>query len=419
MSGDQATEADDLWEGEPADWHPAVRTASDCTPSKPCGQDGCEFCDPVGWQEANVPAGGEEQPPAPTAAYLNWPEFLGQNFASSDWLAGDFMQPGGHGTLVGEGKAGKSVFALDWAQAVTVGRPFLGAPRRTPCPVLYIDCENSWVEIQDRALSLGFDAGDLAGLHYLSFPGMPPLDQPNGGSYVAQRVEETGARLVIFDTISRMIAGKENDSDTWLALYRNTMMRLKRAGVGSLRLDHFGKNSDRGARGSSAKTQDVDAVWELTVAGRRQPEGIPLRLARTHSRSGLGQDQFTLWRRGTLVGPDGDQHWERGGTAHTLRASGAGVTKDSWMVKKHLAQLADRTGCPLTAGREGILGWLADKGKVDGEKPWGGYTKQMWTDVAAYRKRDGYTPAPLDEAATGEAPDSGGANPGIQSVEEN
>ena len=40
--------------------------------------------------------------------------------------------------------------------------------------------------------------------------------------------------------------------------------RLK-TGLGNIRLDHTGKDEERGQRGGSAKTGDVDAVWKLSV----------------------------------------------------------------------------------------------------------------------------------------------------------
>jgi hypothetical protein len=78
---------------------------------------------------------------------------------------------------------------------------------------------------------------------------------------------------VIVDTTSRTIQGNENSADTFADLYKYTLMRLKRGGHTSLRLDHEGKDPARGARGSSAKGADVDVSWHLT----REP-GDVLRL---------------------------------------------------------------------------------------------------------------------------------------------
>lgn len=68
-------------------------------------------------------------------------------------------------------------------------------------------------------------------------------------------------------------------------------MPLKAAGRAVLRLDHSGKDITRGQRGSSAKVDDVDAVWQLTA----RPGGA-LDLKRTHSRNRHGADWLTITR---------------------------------------------------------------------------------------------------------------------------
>ena len=72
------------------------------------------------------------------------------------------------------------------------------------------------------------------------------------------------AVIVIIDTTSRVVAGKENDADTYLAFYRHTVVPLRARGIALLRLDHPGKDVSRGTRGSSAKKGDVDTEWLLT-----------------------------------------------------------------------------------------------------------------------------------------------------------
>jgi hypothetical protein len=106
-----------------------------------------------------------------------------------------------------------------------------------------------------------------------------------------------------------MIDGIENDADTWLALYRHLIVPLKAAGRATVRLDHFGKDTTRGSRGSSAKTQDVDHVWELTAAG-----GTYLQLTRTHTRTGHGEDAYTVHR----LSERDERGWRPGATRHVL-----------------------------------------------------------------------------------------------------
>ena len=98
-----------------------------------------------------------------------------------------------------------------------------------------------------------------------SQPPLPPLDGHAGGDEVVRRAAACGAELVVIDTFSRAVDGDENDADTVRAWYRWTGQRLKAAGRAFLRIDHAGKDQTRGQRGTSAKNDDVDIVWHLTV----------------------------------------------------------------------------------------------------------------------------------------------------------
>ncbi len=104
--------------------------------------------------------------------------------------------------------------------------------------------------------------------------------------------QHRAARLVVLDTVSRVIDGDEDASDTFRALYRHVVIPLKAAGTAVLRLDHSGKDASRGQRGSSSKNDDVDAVWLLT----RRTDG-KLDLRRTHSRTNHGAEYLEIVRR--------------------------------------------------------------------------------------------------------------------------
>jgi hypothetical protein len=113
---------------------------------------------------------------------------------------------------------------------------------------------------------MGYGPADLTNLHYLSFPTMPPLDRADGGQDLAAVADYYDAKLVIIDTVSRVVAGEENSADTYRNLYKHTLMPLKAARRTVVRLDHLGKDGNAGARGSSAKNDDVDVVWHLSQA---------------------------------------------------------------------------------------------------------------------------------------------------------
>lgn len=271
---------------------------------------------------------------------LNWVGFLTGPRPPIDWLPGRLLARGEQIALVGNGKVGKSLLALEWAWRSAAGLPFLDDINHEPMRVMYIDYENPEDEVRDRLIALGADEPDLANLVYLPFPPFGPLDTPPGAALFAAAVEHYNPQLVFLDTASRVISGKENDADPWLALYRLAIVPLKAAGRSLVRLDHFGKDTERGARGSSAKTQDIDHVWELTEGA-----GTSLQLKRTHTRTGAGEDTLNLHRYGEK-GPDG--RWRPGETRHTVGGKemfvGLGVVE--------LARRFDEHGVPRDAGRD-------------------------------------------------------------------
>ncbi len=297
---------------------------------------------------------------------VDWDEAFGTDFSQMDWLAGRFMERGQQVTLVGDGKVGKSLFTLDWVIRAVTGRPFIGDEARPRSKVLYFDRENSLRDIITRAKALGAGPSDLRDrLFYRQFPrfsGALDESSPAAREFLAI-VDELLPDVVILDTASRFIAGKENDSDTWLQLYQLIHAPLKSRGVACVRLDHFGKDSDRGSRGSSAKTQDVDHVWEMRrVDERKQLLGDMERVAttitlkRTHTRSGLGEDEFTVVRRGERMRGG---MWLDGRTGHELADSGV-----LEVIRGEVDRIVDdllAAGVPSGLGRDKLKSWMTLK----------------------------------------------------------
>lgn len=307
--------------------------------------------------EAGILPDPEPEPMPPTASRVDWKELFGADFGAAEWTAGRLMTKGQQIALVGDGKAGKSVFCQEWAWRMSAGKPFLGDKAREPMRVLYLDAENGQPDLQDRFLSFGADPDTLAELVYESFPGLPPLDTVAGGAALLALVEEIGPAVVFIDTVSRFISGNENDSDTWLSLYRNTLMHLKSMGIGSVRLDHFGKDRERGARGNSAKTQDIDHVWELKALERGTRT---LRLQRTHTRTGIGEDFITMLRLGekiqVKVGDEIVEKWKPNGTRHVLPDTAVLGEVEAWVKK------LDEANIPASWGRDKVRNECANRG---------------------------------------------------------
>ena len=96
--------------------------------------------------------------------------------------------------------------------------------------------------------------------------------------------------MIVLDTISRLVEGKEDSADTWRNLYHHTMVPLRRQGRAVLRLDHQGHDSAKGARGSSAKRDDVDVAWIM------KRNGNEVTLVRDKGRGLTHSEKVTLRR---------------------------------------------------------------------------------------------------------------------------
>lgn len=308
---------------------------------------------------------------------VSFADLFAEDFSQVDFLPGRFMERAQQIAVVGEGKAGKSLLILFWVWCAIRGERFLGDTRREPLRVQYWDRENSRADLFHRLRSFGADADDLAildeRLDYRQFPALSGSldDSAAAAAEMLAAAEEFKPDVVILDTVSRFIAGNENDSSTWLALYRQIHEPLKRAGIGSIRLDHMGKDTERGSRGSSAKNQDVDAVWELTVdadvhkihdrAAEVETITTQLRFKRTHTRSGLGNDLFWIMRRAQQeMSAEGVRGmWVPGRTTHALTDNGT-ETAHNTRVESYVKALAAAAAPPM--GRDKLKAWAASHG---------------------------------------------------------
>jgi hypothetical protein len=199
-----------------------------------------------------------------------------------EWLLEPLLEEGTVNALFGKPGTGKSLITLEIALRLV----------RAGHVIVYVDQENRITDLVERLQAFGAEPEELDRLRMYSFAGLPPLDTVTGGVHLLALAVTAGAALVVIDTTSRLIQGKENDADTFLALYRCSLVPLKARGITVLRLDHPGKDESRGQRGSSAKEGDVDTIWRLVQAGP-----AAFRLEREKSRSGHGEPAVEMHRR--------------------------------------------------------------------------------------------------------------------------
>jgi len=198
---------------------------------------------------------------------LDW-QALWADTTEEEWIVEPLLAKRRLVALYSAPKIGKSLLMLELAAGIASGRPVLGNSATHPLAVLYVDFENDpRGDIRTRLEAMGYAPSDLGNLCYLSFPTLAKLDTKQGADELLAAIAEYACEVVVIDTISRSVAGDENENDTWLNFYRHTGLRLKQAEVAMIRLDHSGKDESKGQRGGSAKSGDVDAVWRLSKLG--------------------------------------------------------------------------------------------------------------------------------------------------------
>jgi hypothetical protein len=187
-----------------------------------------------------------------------------------EWMVEPVLPRGKLVGFVSRRGQGKSLFLLDLVVNLAAGQKVLDQPASDPVNIVYLDMEMGPEDLYDRMVSLGWTPENplfdvlCAHLHYYQLVTMPPLDTKEGGEALEALVIDHKASLVVVDTVSRVISGEENAAEPFRDLFRHTETRLKRRGVTLARLDHLGKDTERGSRGSSAKEDPLDVVWHMT-----------------------------------------------------------------------------------------------------------------------------------------------------------
>ena len=201
--------------------------------------------------------------PQPTWPTIDW-QTTWDSERGASFLVDPLIPEGRQVVIVGPSKAGKSELALWVAAHAATGSDLYGQPIE-PIPTLYVDMEMIEDDVLERLTDFGFDRHtDLSLLVYCQYPPLPPLDTAQGGEALAAEAQAVGARLVVIDTLSKVVEGEENSSDTYLNFAKHTGGRLRNRGISAVYLDHTGKDLRKGARGSSAKNDHADAVYRLT-----------------------------------------------------------------------------------------------------------------------------------------------------------
>ena len=190
-----------------------------------------------------------------------------------DWLWRDYLAFGTVVELDAKMKAGKSTFLAHLVRAVTSGRAFLDRETaRTPVVWMTEEGDRTFRSILGRA---NLTASD--NVHVLSRRALGSVLWTELVGAAWDKVEETGARLLIIDTLPKFAgfkAEQENDSAAAMAVMLPLQQFSAKTGACVLTTRHDRKEGGEigdSARGSSAFGGDVDVILRLTRVGGKTP----------------------------------------------------------------------------------------------------------------------------------------------------
>lgn len=348
----------DAGEAEPRQV-PEQEQAPEVTSLGPIARNGSQDAQNEG-QDGPGEEGQGEEPPSLRARFpaLNWAELWADD-SEEEWIVEPLLPARRLVALFSPPKVGKSLLMLELAVGIARGVTVLGHTPDRPRRVLYVDHENDpRGDVRTRLQAMGLEPAQLDGLVYLSYPQMAHLDTWVGGVELLAVAREYGCELVVIDTISRAVAGEENDNDTWLSFYRNTGRLLKAEGIACVRLDHTGKDLTKGMRGGSAKYGDVDLAWSMT-----SPVEDTLLLECVANRLPVREKRLTLQRRADPL-----RHEAQDGTA-------------AWREQQErAARIADALNLPGDAGFPAISEAFRELELYPGR-----FTKRLLESLPRYR----------------------------------
>jgi len=250
----------------------------------------------------------------------------------------DFVLPGllteSTGLIIAPGGTGKSMIALEIGMSVALGRDvfdLFGGEEIRPGDVVYLNVEDSRQLIHSRLHNFGtmfenqHDIDELeAALHILPAVGMGfRIATKEGGHVVAtpqfeewtKRLKEMQVRprLVIFDTLNRLSAGLDENSNAEMGQLMSLIDAFNRnVGCASMIVHHASKaamwsgqgDSQQAGRGASAVTDN--ARWQMNLMT------MPKEMAEQEN---VAEEDRKQWVKMELAkvnaGPPVDARWAR------------------------------------------------------------------------------------------------------------
>lgn len=255
-------------------------------------------------------------------------QFRTATFTPPTFLLEPWLTTPSYNLLYATRGLGKTYFCMAVALAIANGTSMLEWRAPSPAKVLYVDGEVGGSEMQLRlnqlsnGLPLKYD-----NLYIISTPDVVcrGMNAPSLTSGLWQKtivdwlMEHKDVKLIIFDNVSTLFDGvDENSKEEWDGPNR-FMKTLRSLGFSTILVHHAGKDADNGPRGTSSREDAVNMSMRLSkIAGHKEEDGCRFKLTWTKSRSIHGD--AIMPRTLELVQCDGKHYFEDAGATSTQDA---------------------------------------------------------------------------------------------------
>jgi RecA-family ATPase len=178
------------------------------------------------------------------------------------YLLKGLISPAEISLWVGPPKCGKSFLLLYIAYMLSLGRSVFGR-RVKQTIVLYVAAEGEG-GIANRIRALRIQFGDSPNFHFIAQPA-DLLHQTGHLADLKLAVAGVGAQLVVLDTLSRMMAGGDENSPQDMGIFVANVAQLRHDTQAHIAIIHHGTKASNGStpRGHSSLTGADDALIEV------------------------------------------------------------------------------------------------------------------------------------------------------------
>ena len=294
---------------------------------------------------------------------LIWAKDLQPRLMAGGTLVKGLMDDGAMSVVYAPSNAGKSFFCLDLAFHIAMGWNWRGMPIKKRGCVIYIAAEGGH-GFTNRVAALKLHHGLIDGadipLAVLPCPVdllSPDADTPRIVEMTAEVERETGLPvvLVVIDTLSRALAGGDENGPKDMTGFVGNIDRIRHASPHVMIVHHAGKDLAKGARGHSSLRAATDTEIELAPTGN----GKECIATVTKQRDLEGGDVFRFTLKGVVLGKDEDGDPVSSAVVEHLHDAPAKLSGSEEKAVAILATLIEAEGVPLEgnllpAGTRGI-----------------------------------------------------------------